>query len=274
LWFGVFFFAAFAVLSIGLGIFESYEAPENKGALVVYVGLTVLFIGFAYASFRGIRQVENAPVSVDDDGVWPDHLGKAQGLVRWEDVSSLKERQYGQRLELFGANGVSLIRLEYQLAGFESLREIVLEKTRRSSIDIKCPAVFKKPLSYHVFYLVFVVGFSALAYYVSKTNLILGLLAFVVVVLIGAFEYLKTVAAITINTRTIELQYPLGGKSFDVSEVSSIQLSDQFVKGARHPEVIIVSHSLRKPIRLRQLGVDASALHDLLNRWKSERLFS
>ena len=274
LWFGVVFFAAFAVLSIGLAVFDSQESPENKGALVVYFVLTILFVGFAYGSFRGIRQVENAPVSIDDDGIWPDHIGKSEGLVRWEDVHSIKERQYGQRLELLGEDGSSLIKLEYQLSGFENLRQIVLANTRQPRVDIECPATFKKPALYHIFNVVFIIGFAGLAYYVGQTSPVLGILAFIVVVLLGTAEYLRTVYELTIDKRSIHLRYPVRGRSFDVSEVTAIELSDQFVKGARHPEVIILSHSHQKPIRLKQLGIDASALHDLLSRWKSETLFN
>lgn len=273
LWFGVIFFAVFAVLSMGIAVVESQESPESRSAAVLYLCFMVFFIGFSVASFRCIKQLERCPVSIDDEGIWLDHLGKADGLVRWQQIHTLKERRYGQRLELFGENGNSLVKLEYQLEGFEDLREIVLAKIRRRSIDIECPAVFKKPVSYHVFYLVFAVGITALAYFVSQTTLVVGLLSFAVVILMAGLEYLGTVAALTINAQTIELRYPLRTMSLDIADVKSIRLIDLLVKSARHPEVNIDTNTLKKPIRLRQLGIDASSLHDILNRWKSARLF-
>lgn len=273
LWFGIWFFVVFAILSIGLAVVESIESPENKGALVVYAVMTLLFGGFAYMSHRGIKQLEEAPVSLDEDGVWRDKIGKSQGLVRWEDISSIKERQYGQQLELIGIDGSVLVKLEYQLADFERVREIVLSKVRRSDAVVECPAVFKKSMTYHVFTVGLIVGFAAFGYYVSQIHLFLGILLLLVVVLLSAVDYLKTVSSLIIDRRAIHVRYPLWARTYDVSEVNSIQMSDQFIKGSRLPEVIVSTHSHSKPFRLKQLGVDASTLYDLLKRWKDEKLF-
>lgn len=272
-YFGIWFFAAFAILSIGLAIFEIIQNPENKGALVVYLLMALLFAGFAYAGYRMTRQFGRAPVSVDEDGLWPVSLGKSDGLVRWEDIGSIRERQYGQRLELLDRDGSSLIKLEYQLVGFETLRQIVLAKIRRSDSDIDCPAIFKKSIGYHIFTILAIIGFTALAYYAGQERPVLGLLLFGVVVLLSVNDYVRTVAKLTINRRNLDIRYPLRNKIIDLSEVSSIYLTDQFVKATRHPEVVVESHTDRKPIRLKQLGIDALALYDLLDRWKNERLF-
>ena len=82
-YFGIWFFGALAVLSVGLGIVGYIENPENKAAIVVYVLMTLFFFGFAFGTFRVTRQFGRAPVAVDDDGIWPVFLGKTQGLIRW-----------------------------------------------------------------------------------------------------------------------------------------------------------------------------------------------
>jgi hypothetical protein len=239
----------------------------------MYILLALSCAGVAYAMLRVTRQFERAPISLDEDGIWPTKDGKADGLVRWEEIISVKERQYGQRLELLGADGNSLIKLEYQLVGFEKLRQIVLSKIHQPNLDIKSPATLGKSIGYHVFTMAAIFGFTTLAYYVGQKRPVLGLLVFAVVVLLITYDYLKTVAELTISQRTLDVRYPLRRKTLDLSEVSSIYLSDQFVKGNRLPEVNVASSAYEKPIRLRQLGVDASELYGLLIRWKNERLF-
>lgn len=228
-YFGIWFFGALAVLSVGLGVVGYVENPENKGAIVVYVLMTLFFFGFAYGTFRVTRQ--------------------------------------------FGKDEETLIKLEYQLEGFEILRQIVIAKTDQANVEIECPATFKKSVGYHLFTIVATIGFTALSYYAGKIHLILGLLSFGVVVVLSTYEYLKTVVVLTVNRRTLDIRYPLRTKTIGLSEVSSINLSDKFVKGARHPEVIVTSHTGGKPIRLRQLGEDASTLYDLLDKWNNEILF-
>lgn len=270
---GANFFAAFAVLCLVMAVFDAIDDPENIGRLVFDLLLALFFVGFSYFSSRAVKQLENAAVSIDDDGVWLDRLGKTEGLVRWGEISSIKEQQYFQRLVLLGNVGELLIKLEYQLEQFDDLRQVVLAKTRQSSIDVESPAVFRRPAPYHAFNFVFIIGAGALAYYLSRSHLILGLLTFAVFAFAVAIEYLNSVAAITITERAIEIRYPLRVRSFDVSEIKSIQLNDQFEKGSRLPEVIVTCHTHQKPIRLQRLGIDASALYGLLSRWKSDTLF-
>ena len=272
-YFGVFLFGAFAIGSVGIAVIEYIDYPENKGAIVLYLLMTLIFLGFAYAAFRVIREIKRAPVTVDEDGIWRTYLGKAQGLIAWSEVNSIKEKQYGQRLELHSESGKTLIKLEYQLEGFEDLRHIVVSKTRRPETKFECPAIFKKPARYHVLATMFNIAVVVLSYFAGKNNLALGLLLFVVVVVLGSLGYLTTVSEIKLNHRTLKIRYPLRSRTFDRMEVASIDLVDRIVKQARHPEVTITTTSGDKPIRLAELGPDASSLYDVLDRWRNEQLF-
>lgn len=268
----VWFFAALSVASFGLAIFETTSDPSDRGALVVCLVMAFLFLGFAYAGYRMKLHCERAPVSADDDGIWPVNLGKSTGLVTWNEVYAIKGRPNGQRLDLLGTDRNILIKLDYQLTGFEILRQIVLAKTERRYSEYEVPATFRKSIGYHIFTVLTIIVFTLAAYFVSPEHPILAVLVLAVPVFMGALGYVKTVAGLTIDRRYIHVRYPFSGKTIGLSEVNSIQLIDDFVKGARHPLVIVDGQLFQKPIRLQHLGIDVYTLYDLLDRWKNERL--
>ena len=269
---GVWIFGASAVLVIVVAVISFIESPENRGALVVYFIMMLVFAGFAFAGIAIVRQFGRAAVAVDNDGIWSTELGKSQGLIRWTDIGSIKERPTGQRLELLDSNGVSLNKLEYQLERFEDLREIVFERARMPDSEIQCPATFSKSVVYHVFTVLAIIGFAALSYCVSQTHAILALLGLGVMAM-GINDYLKTPVKLTIDRRNVEVGYPHRTQSLGISEVDAIELADHYIHGSRLMEVLISTHTSQRPIRLKQISVQPAELYQLLTRWKNEKLF-
>ena len=47
--------------------------------------------------------------------------------LSWTDIHNIRERNYMQRLELYNARGLKVMNLEYQLEGFDRLRQLILE---------------------------------------------------------------------------------------------------------------------------------------------------
>ena len=162
-------FIAFLALGFALPFLPDENEGNPNGTLMTTAMCTVVFGLFSIITWRTLKKLPFADVAVDDDGVWYIHIGKEKGLVAWEKVHKVKERPYMQRLELLGTDNKELLRVEYQLLGFEMLREVLNEKAGAQDKDLDQSSFSKGPL-YHFFYLACVTGFSVLGLYVGKNG--------------------------------------------------------------------------------------------------------
>ena len=143
-------FIAFLALGFALPFLPDENEGNPNGTLMTTAMCTVVFGLFSIITWRTLKKLPFADVAVDDDGVWYIHIGKQKGLVAWEKVHKVKERAYMQRLELLGTDNKELLRVEYQLLGFEMLREVLNEKAGAQDKDLDQSSFSKGPL-YHFF---------------------------------------------------------------------------------------------------------------------------
>jgi hypothetical protein len=256
------------IMALGLAVpFFPEEDNTNPGGLI-FISLfsTIMFGGFAILTWKALRSLPYADIATDEEGVWYKHLGKEQGLIPWGNISKIKERAYMQRLDLIDSNGALLLKVEYQLLGFEILRSIIFE-----NIDHEGPELsrkeFKKGVSYHVIQLSGVLVFAALGIYVGANGSpILGYGAMSLMVAFIIYEYLTTAYGVRVSTDSFEVLYPLGSRLIDYPDVSEMGIIDEFHKGSRLPEVWIVSLKAKKPFKLKNLGIDSNVLLSVLQK--------
>lgn len=253
-------FVAFFILG-----FVSLLFPGDKG---VDPGLTLLYMlvfgTLSTLTWLTLKKLPFANVGADDDGIWYLHIGKRKGLIQWGKISKVKERTYMQCLDLLDFNGEKLLRVEYQLLGFESLRIMLYEKTNNASSESGKSTFSKSPL-YHLFHLVGVLGFSAIGYYVgSDGNPLLGYGAMSLLVSFIVHEYLFTATGIEIESSNFKINFPLSKTNVPFSDVEKVLVKDDFHKGNRFPEVWLISKSVKKPFKFKNIGADSNVLYKAL----------
>lgn len=171
-----------------------------------------------------------------------------------------------QRLDLLGTDNKELLRVEYQLLGFEMLREVLNERAGAQDKDLDQSTFYKGPL-YHLFYLACVIGISALGLYVGKNgNPLLGYGAMSVLVGFIIYEYLVTAAGVKITGNSIKVSYPFTKRNIPLDDIEDVVIADEFHKGNRIPEVWIITKNAKKPFKLKQLGADSNLLYKTLKR--------
>jgi hypothetical protein len=261
---------AFVLFFLVLPFLPDQTRPAFGTGIVGLSGFGVLFFGvLAWLSFRIAKRLPQSSVSVDEDGIWPTHLTREKSLVRWKDVHSAKERLYLQRMDLLNASGAVLIKIEYQLTGFEQLRALLVEKVSlQPQSDSKR---FRRPSVHHLFYIGGIAAFSALGMYIGPIQPVLGYGGMAVLVARITHEYLTTVSGIDLLSDRLRLAFPHKALEVLRGEVESVQIGDAFNQGARRPEVGIFVRGRRKPFRLAGMGIDAVPLHRVLEQWKADK---
>lgn len=108
---------------------------ENSVKFLITIGIFVPFLvssGF-YGFYIVVKQIPFSAVEIDKDGIWYEHLKKEEGLIPWESIKDLKEVPVLGRLILIDREGIPLMKIEYQLSNFDSLRLILADKIQTDS---------------------------------------------------------------------------------------------------------------------------------------------
>lgn len=259
-------FIACLVFVIAL-LFFSDETKENyKIIFFLKIAVAAILVFLIISSWLTLQRLPYLAIVIDDDGIWHKHLEKSQGIIPWERIAKIKERAYLQRLNILAANGDVLLRVEYQLVGFEDLRDILNEKVIASRDELKCFSFSKGPF-YHAFYLVKIIGLFALGLYLGANgNPLLGYGGMSAAVIFITCQYLMTAARINLTNNALEIIYPINKKNVHFSEIKSIKIIDKFRDGSRIPEIWIISKKSKSPFKLKELGVDSNVLYKALRR--------
>lgn len=265
--------AAFAVLFSFLPLLPPDE-KTSQGVIYFIVALGVSLFGtFAALGFQLCKKMPSHSVSMDSEGLWPAHLAKEEGLIRWEEIASTKERPVGQRLDLLDAQGKVLLKLEYQLAGFEDLRGLVEEKTRRFQ-EFPTSLEFKKPAAYHALMSCLILGSVAL----GLTLLLKSQSASFIVAVFGCVgliggpwflgrDYLTSVCRVKMHPTHLEIQFPFRKEMINRQHIEKIEISDEFYRGNRIQIVHLFVAGKEAPLRL-EFG-DALPVYQALKKWES-----
>jgi len=258
------FFTVLALVGTGLPFLPGDGDPRRT--LILSGICTVFFGAMAFMAWRSLRKLPYKNIVTDEEGLWYGHVDRGPGLVPWKRISRIKERLYLQCLDLMDGDGRRLIRVEYQVEGFERLREMITDRVSLSDRAVQQNRFFK-PAYYHLAYLGGILVFLSLGIYLGGDDnpmLVYGFVA----VLVGALglEYLTVAHGLHISGQRMTLFYPLRKKELLFTEITDIKMADTFNKGNRYPEVWVFVKDRKKPHKLKQLGVDANVLFSVLNR--------
>ncbi len=128
-------------LAVGLSVLGS--APASVTVVVIFGGLTVLFLGFAYRTLR--RHLIR--VAVTDDAIRGSGLGHRE--LTWDKLDSVKLRYFGTRrqrqreagggggfMELTLAGAGASLTLESSIEGFEYIAWRATKAARENGVGL------------------------------------------------------------------------------------------------------------------------------------------
>jgi hypothetical protein len=263
-------FAALALLSAALPFLPLHGRSESSSALyALSIAGCALFALLGWHTACIARRLPRCSISVDDDGLWRTHLGKDNDLVTWNDIESLRESLLLQRLDLLDGIGRRVLSVEYQLNGFELIRTHIIERGRFSSRPVSDPERFSKPLGYHLFHLIFLLGLSAIGIYIGAAIPLLGYGVVLLLLVLIVREYIATALRLTVFRDRLEIRFPLYSRRIERTQIREIRLIDHVNQGVRHMVVGIFVGQHRKPVQLRSLGISATELYRVLAHWQS-----
>lgn len=271
---GFVFFICFTIL--GIAIFPwNYENQGNYLlSAIISIGCTSLFGVLSILCFKTVRQLPYADICIDEQGIWYKHLTKDHNLVRWRNVSKIRERSIFQCLDILNDRAEQILRIEYQISNFEELRDLIAQHFLSNHKSAEIPNSISKSTAYHFISWLASLLFLLLGYYVaSNESTVLGYIITIVLVSIIIHEYVSTPYCLKFNDFCLEIVTPISKKTHSYKDIEAVELSDTFDRGSRIPGVMLKIHKIKKSYMLSKLGVEAIELYTILNIAKYNKCF-
>jgi hypothetical protein len=262
--------AMLAALCLALPFLPDDGRPKNEAFVAGFSAFGFAMFGAGtWYSVRTVRRLPLAAISLDHEGLWPTVLNRETAIVKWGEITRVRERPALQRLELVDRYGVVKMRLEYQLQAFERIRAIVLERAALAKQARAGNGTYTMPWWHHPFSVGAMFGFSLLGWYAGQTNPILGYGGMAAVVVVIAWEYSTIPYRLRLAGGTLELAFPGRTRSIPRAQVTNILLADEFHNMVRRPHVVIQLAGGQKPIHVKGLGLPSTDLHQVLKSWSA-----
>ena len=242
----------------GDNTFANAAAPI---VIAVMFGLAALF------AWREGSRMSRATFVTDADGIWPKDVGKAQGLVPWSAIASMKERPQMQRLDLFDSTGRRLLGIDYQINGLATLKKMIYEKTSEST-NLPSKRKFRKGVFYHLAWMGIILALPG--FYFVLLHHVYPQFKYIVATPLAAifiWVYIKQPFGIDINHQSLILVYPTKKKSIAFSNISKVDVGELFkdpANGNRIPAISLTLNNASKPIKLNGIGVPNNLLYAIL----------
>lgn len=262
----LFSLVALAALSLALPFMPAPgEAGTDTGMLMIALIGGGMFGGMALATLRSLQRLPGAAVSLDTEGIWYTTIGRDTGLIPWDELHAVREGTLTLALKLYNASDEKLMRVEYQLQGFDTLRDILYDHVVDPHRTPDFPSTYTKDRHYHPAYaaiMALLVLFGIVVGTVGKS--VLGVFIIAILAIMLAYDYLWSVYSITLHEQYLQIRYPLSSHRIKYADIAKLDMTDSFHRGYRHPEIRILAKSGQSPHKLKRLGIDTNELYRLL----------
>ncbi|MFO7857469.1 MAG: hypothetical protein R6V11_00940 [Ectothiorhodospiraceae bacterium] len=237
-------------------------ADEGGGANTALISLSMfgvlLFGGLLFLSLCAVRSLPLAGICVDEDGIWPREGSKAEGLLTWEAMHTVRKGL--QSLVVTDATGKRRVKIDRHLANSTQLRERVLDQVARVRTDSPYGA-YQKTRSHYAG----AVGGSALliglaAFTAYAGSLLVGSILAVFAVGATAYDFLKVPGTLEIGQDRITVKSATGERRIPFTAIRRVKLKDVQDKAYKFPYVELETDDDNNGFQLTQFGIDAPTL--------------
>jgi hypothetical protein len=259
-----------SLLCFGMVVLALVAFDPGHQSLAIKLPVVVGFGSFGALTLRSFGRLRDG-VAANSDGIWYLPRKGEPTFVAWCNVVSVKADDTQQRLVLCDATSGRSIRLEYQLANFARLRELVLSHTAAPThLQASGANVFHRTWINKGIFLSFAVLLLLFAWlsHQRQPGPSLLFMAFACLPLVGIiFDPVR----VRITREAVVVEYPGWKQTIPFDAISGIALDDVTMRGNVWAAVVIERRQ-GKPIGLFRFREGSVALHDTLQlAWRSRK---
>lgn len=263
--FGIVLFGSMAAVSVVVAVYD-----QKNFASLILLSMSAAFLIFigtcCYEFFRRANDV----FSINESGL---SLQSNRGscFIPWSGIGRIKSRELLQRVELYSQAGQRILTLDYQLNGFDHLRNVILAKIGQSDPDQKKEFTSSWYLRGAFVVSMAVSSLAAIGSGVSgQKGPMVGFIGFVV---FGLFGYLWEVKRIIIGQDEVQIRSALKSKTIAFSDISDIDLQNEKDGKGNLVATVFIRRGNEKPIKLAGIMGGPIPLYNSLHKeWSRYQL--
>lgn len=229
-----------------------------------------VFLGFAYLAWK-LWRIGRTSAAASAQGLWHITPGERPRFIAWGDIEEITERPFMQRLTVTDHRG-GRIDLEYQLDGFDRLRDTLAANTKvlREQRWRNVTEFQKERRTWDVVAGVFALFFGGLAFACFRDNEAAKAWPFVAFgVALPLASLLAVETRLCLTDRGILVTFALRRKFIPFSDVVDIQLQNQNVGRGNSIAVVRVVRTRGRPVDLAGFKGGSIPLYEALFRqWR------
>jgi hypothetical protein len=262
-------FIAFLALSLDVLWLSHGGKVREPGTIRLAQFSAVLWSSLTLLTLWVFTRLRLSTVNADADGLWYANQPKESGLLRWDEVTEIRAREFLRRLDVIDWRGDVRLKVDYQLSGFELLRAVLLSAAaNQSPPSVTFPVTFCRLRTRPVIALGFILLLSLGCWYVARqfglaVGIAVGIL-FAGLTLLALYEHLSAVVQLVVHIDHFELHYPFSSTRAPFRDVLAVQLADVKIRHHTLTEVRLWMSGSTRPICLGQLARNQLALYQLL----------
>lgn len=244
---------------------------EDEGLRKTFLFFPPFLFVILIALFSFVRNLKYVDVLLDDEGLWLKHKDRDGNIIKWCEIAFLFDRSNLQSLDIQDINHNLLLRIGYDLEGFETLKGILLEKMPKTKKNTDEAFSFNKHPLHHVSYAAISIILTGAGIYLGmngSAELGYGMALLSIVI---AYEYFTTVYHIAIVNKRALILYPMRRMEFTAKDIKAVKSSYNTFKGKIYPQVELSVTGTNKSMKFKHLGKKANSVYSALNNLKGNR---
>lgn len=259
-----------SLLFASAAVFPAVISTRRHGVVLAIVPL-VAFGAMSVLSFRSSLRLFDH-VAVNSNGIWYVPRNGQLIFLAWHDIGAVVAQDVQQRLLIVDAAGQTTIRLEYQLAHFQRLRDFVLSHTSaRTRVDTTPMTEFHRTWINKLILLFFSAPLLVAARAAEGQGQWGASVMFVVFATVLLLSTTLDPLRVLVEPQAVVITYPGWKRKIPFSEITDISLTDETFQGNVFAAVVI-RKSQGKPIKLYRFREGSLALYETLKAaWRRAR---
>ncbi len=261
------FFGSLSIIGIGLIIFDY----SNISELFIFIPIILFLFSFAYMGYEFFQRCDDI-ITVEDSGIHVVDKDASEHSVYWNDIYTVQERAILQCMDLKNRSGDTLLKIDYQLVGFDELCEIILSKVNHSN-NSRLKNNFVSSWLIRGVFIVPAVLFSGGIIGSFVSNQFSAMWGFAGFVLFSIIGYLWVVKRIIVEENSITINNFFKGKTIKYSDINDVILKNDRDGKGNLISTVFLFISDKKPIKIAGIQGGSLAVYESIKTaWEKERL--
>ncbi|MBI9091836.1 MAG: hypothetical protein JEZ12_21705 [Desulfobacterium sp.] len=262
----VLLFGSLSIIGTGFVLYEY----KNVSKVLIFLPVSLFLSMFTHIVYDFFRR-RNDTIMVDDSAIHVIGKDDSKHSIHWNDIYTIHERPLSQRMDLRNRFEETLLKIDYQLVGFDNLCQIILSK-KSDSNNPNLENNFVSSWFIRGLFIASVVffGSGAIASFVDdQFDTMWGFAGFVLLSIIG---YSWEVKRITVDENSVTIKSFFKRRTYRYSDIIDVNLKNDNDGKGNLISTVFLFFGDKEPVKVAGIQGGIFAVYESIkSAWEKDR---